>query len=222
MTIIDPSRPHAGRAAGEPASVRERVYLYLRQQIITGEYAPGIRLVEDQIAEELGVSRTPIREALQRLTSEGLVNRVRRGQLVVVRVDETTRAELHELRVAFDQVAASMLTNKVKNIDWTSLHALLEPLSAAIREHGIASSQYAMAHLELHIAINRAAFSPITSTFLERQAFLYPTDDYVQQTGHEPISQHRTLLEDLASGDLERAQTAMRVHALRGHANTTI
>ncbi|MBN9759764.1 Transcriptional regulator, GntR family [Pseudonocardia sp. Ae406_Ps2] len=203
-------------------SARERVYLYLRQQITTGEYGPGIRLVEEQIAEELGVSRTPIREALQRLTSEGLVERVRRGQLVVVRIDDTARAELHELRIAFDQVAASLLTQKVGSVDWESLHALLDPLGHAAREYGIGSPQYGIAHLDLHVAINRAAFSPVTSAFLERQAFLHPTDDYVQQSGHEPVAQHRDLLDDLASGDLDRAQTAMRVHALRGHGNTTL
>lgn len=207
---------------GEPLSVRERVYRYLRQQITTGEYGGGIRLTEEEIAEDLGVSRTPIREALQRLTSEGLVERVRRGQLIVVEVDATARAELHELRVAFDQVAAKLITAKSAEVDWDSLYGMLAPLEATLHAYGVSSPQYAMAHLEFHMAINRAAFCPITSSFLERQAFLYPTDDYVQQSGHEPISQHRTLLDDLASGDLERAATAMRVHALRGHGNTTL
>jgi DNA-binding GntR family transcriptional regulator len=206
----------------EPVSARDRVYLYLRQQITTGVYAGGIRLVEEQIAEQLGVSRTPIREALQRLTSEGLVERVRRGQLIVVEVDATTRAELHELRIAFDQVAARMISAKTQSIDWDSLYALLTPLGNALHDHGVGSPQYSMAHLELHMAVNRAAFSSTTSSFLARQAFLYPTDDYVQQSGHEPVSQHRTLLDDLASGDVERATTAVRVHALRGHGNTTL
>jgi DNA-binding GntR family transcriptional regulator len=62
----------------------------------------------------------------------------------------------------------------------------------------------------------------VTSSFLERQAFLYPTDDYVQQPGHEPVAQHRALLDDLSSGDLERATTAVRVHALRGFCNATL
>ncbi|MGW3296476.1 GntR family transcriptional regulator [Streptomyces xiamenensis] len=203
-------------------TTRERVYRFLRQRITTGEYAGGIRLVEEQIAEELGVSRTPVREALQRLTSEGLVLRIRRGQLVVVSVDAEARAELHLLRVAFDEVAARSLTAKAVRVDWAPLYTLLDPLEAALREHGIGSPQFSMAHLDLHMAINRAAFSETTSSFMERQALLYPTDDYVQQPGHEPVSQHRALLDDLASGDLERAVTAVRVHALRGHGNTTL
>lgn len=216
MSVLDSA------AAGEHLSVRERVYRYLRQQITTGKYAGGVRLTEEEIAEDLGVSRTPIREALQRLTSEGLVERVRRGQLIVVEVDAAARAELHELRVAFDQVAAKLITAKSAEVDWDSLYGMLVPLGDALRAHGVSSPQYAMAHLEFHMAINRAAFCAVTSSFLERQAFLYPTDDYVQQSGHEPISQHRTLLDDLAGGDFERAATAMRVHALRGHGNTTL
>ncbi len=206
----------------DPLSARERVYRYLRQQIVTGQYSGGIRLVEEQIADELNVSRTPIREALQRLTSDGLVIRVRRGQLVVVDVDPRARAELHELRIAFDEVAAKMLTSMVDSLDTDALFAALGPLAEAGASHGSASPEYAMAHLDFHMAVNRLAFSPITSSFLEHQAFLYPTDDYVQQTGHEPISQHRILLEDLSSGDLERAVTAARRHALRGHGNTTL
>jgi DNA-binding GntR family transcriptional regulator len=208
-------------AGGEPHA-RERVYRYLRQRITTGEYGGGIRLVEEQIAEELGVSRTPIREALQSLTSEGLVLRVRRGQLIVVEIDAETRAELHLLRCAFDEVAARMLTERADRVNWTPLYELLTPLETALRDHGIGSSQFSMAHLDLHMAINRAAFTPVTSSFFERQAFLYPTDDYVQQPGHEPVSQHRALLDELSSGDLKRATTAVRIHALRGFGNATL
>jgi DNA-binding GntR family transcriptional regulator len=102
------------------------------------------------------------------------------------------------------------------------LYELLTPLETSIRIHGIGSSQFSMAHLDLHVAINRAALSSVTSSFLERQAFLYPTDDYVQQPGHEPVAQHRALLDDLSSGDLERATTAVRIHALRGFGNATL
>lgn len=196
-------------------SVRERVYLYLRQQITTGELHGGYRLVEEQLANELGISRTPAREALQRLVGDGLVNRVRRGQVEVVAVGTVARAELHEIRVAFDQIAAKLITAKVDSVDWDSLYALIEPMREAMHDYGISSSQFAMAHLDLHHAINRQAFSSFTSGYIERQPFLFPSDDYVQQPGIDPPEQHSQLLDDLSSGDLERAQQAMRVHAIR-------
>lgn len=199
----------------EATDARERVYLYLRQKITTGELVGGIRLVEEQIGQELGISRTPIREALQRLVSDGLVVRVRRGQMIVAAVDDETRAELHKIRIAFDQVAAELLTEKAGTVDWQSLYELLEPLRDAYHQHGVGSPQFAMAHLDLHNAINRAAFSAFTSRYIERQTFLYPSDDYVQQPGIDPIAQHHQLLQDLSSGDLTRAREAQRVHAIR-------
>ncbi|SNQ47976.1 Family transcriptional regulator [Frankia canadensis] len=210
----DPSvRPAADGTA------RGRVYRYLRQAVMMGELAPGSRLVEDRIAADLAVSRTPVREALQRLTSEGLVVRIRRGHLEVCAVGPRERAEMHLLRVAFDEVVARLISRQAAEVDWDALHARLVPLEQALRGGGVGSSVFAMAHLDLHMAINRAAFSDRTSTFLESQAFLYPTDDYVQQAGYEPVEQHRDLLAALASGDEEHAVAAVLAHAVRGAAH---
>ncbi|MCL9796327.1 GntR family transcriptional regulator, partial [Frankia sp. AgKG'84/4] len=205
--------------AGADGTARGRVYRYLRQAVMTGEIAPGARLVEDRLAEELAVSRTPVREALQRLTSEGLVVRIRRGQLEVCAVGPRERAEMHLLRVAFDEVVARLISRRADEIDWDPIHERLGPLERALHEGGIGSSAFAMAHLDLHMAINRAAFSERTSSFMESQAFLYPTDDYVQQAGYEPVEQHRQLLVALAGGDEEHAVAAVLAHAVRGEAD---
>jgi len=200
MTI---ARDAATAEEGEALSARERVYRYLRQQIITGQYSGGIRLVEEQIADELSVSRTPIREALQRLTSDGLVIRVRRGQLVVVNIDQKTRDELHELRIAFDEVAAKMLTAASGNLDTDALYRTLKPLADALATHGPASPEYAMAHLDFHIAINRIAFSPTTSSFLEHQAFLYrPTTTCSKAvTNRSPSTAHCSTTSEAATSN---------------------
>lgn len=197
-------------------SARERTYTYLRQAIVSGELPSGRRLVEEQIASDLGVSRTPVREALQRLATEGLIVRLRRGHLEVVSISPREREELHLLRVAVDQVVATLLTQKVTEVAWPELYALLQPLESAYREHGIHSPVYAIAHLDLHAAINTAAFSGAART-LAVGTYMYPSDDYVQQEGYEPVAQHRELLDALASGDQEIALAEMRAHARRGH-----
>jgi DNA-binding GntR family transcriptional regulator len=196
-------------------SARERTYRYLRQAIVSGELGSGRRVVEERIAEDLGVSRTPVREALQRLTSEGLIVRLRRGHLEVVSISEEERAELHLLRVAVDEVVARLLTRKTATIGWASLYALLDPLETAYRTAGIRSPAYAIAHIDLHVAINAAAFSG-TARLVAGGASMYPTDDYVQQDGYEPVSQHRHLLEALSCGDEARAVGEALAHARRG------
>jgi DNA-binding GntR family transcriptional regulator len=210
------STPSAAQLGTTPLSARERAYRYLRQAIMSGEIPAGTRIVEERIAEALEVSRTPVREALQRLGTEGLLVRIRRGHLEVVSVDDTERSELHMLRVAVDEVVARLLTRKVAVIDWTGLYGYLEPLGEAATVHGIHSPAYALAHLDLHMAINDAAFTRQASLTIGGRAGLYPTDDYVQQDGYEPVLQHRDLLDALSSGDENQAVTAAFAHAMRG------
>jgi DNA-binding GntR family transcriptional regulator len=200
----------------EALSARARVYRYLRQAIVSGEIPAGTRIVEERIAEEFTVSRTPVREALQRLRSEGLLTRLRRGHLEVVRVDEAERLELHMLRVAVDEVVARLLTRKVAVIDWSRLYAMADLLGVAQAEHGTRSPQYALAHLDLHTAINDAAFTRARVLALAGGPGHYQTDDYVQQEGYEPVRQHRLLIDALSSGAEDRAVTAVYAHALRG------
>jgi DNA-binding GntR family transcriptional regulator len=206
------------RGAGPEATAREGAYQYLRQAIMAGDLPRGTRIVEERIAETLGLSRTPIRESLQRLRSEGLLVRVRRGQLEVATVGDEERAEIHLIRVAIDEVVARLLARRTARVSWPDLYALLEPLAAGLREPADRPAAFAMAHIDLHVAITRAAFSPRTVALLEGSARLYPADDYVQQRGYEPVAQHQELLDALSSGNESRAVTAALGHAMRGHA----
>ncbi len=203
-------------SSGEAVSARERAYRYLRQAIVSGDVPAGTRIVEERIAEDLKVSRTPVREALQRLSSEGLLSRVRRGQLEVARIGQEAREELHLLRVAIDEVVARLLARKVGWVAWPELYARLSALDDIVSLHGPQSPEYAMVHLELHLAINLAAFSAQAGRLLGDRAGLYSTDDYVQQPGYHPVTQHLVLLDELSSGDESRAVTAALAHAVRG------
>jgi DNA-binding GntR family transcriptional regulator len=216
--VSELTAPGAG-SGEESLSARERAYRYLRQAIVSGEVPAGTRIVEERVAEDLKVSRTPVREALQRLGSEGLLDRVRRGQLEVARIGGEAREELHLLRVAIDEVVARLLARKVERIDWPDLYARLDGLASVIDAHGPASPAYAAVHIDLHAAINLAAFSQQAGHLLGGRAGLYPTDDYVQQLGYNPVSQHRALLDELSSGDESRAVTAALAHAVRGRAD---
>ncbi len=218
MTEQTPTGDVLAGVGEESLSARERAYRYLRQAIVSGDVPAGTRIVEERIAEDLKVSRTPVREALQRLGSEGMLIRVRRGQLEVARIGEESREELHLLRVAIDEVVARLLSRKAQRIDWSDLYARLDGLSVALDAHGPQSPAYAAVHIDLHMAINLAAFSAQAGQLLGGRAGLYPTDDYVQQPGYHPVSQHRALLDDLSSGDEGRAVTAALAHAMRGRA----
>jgi DNA-binding GntR family transcriptional regulator len=198
---------------------RERVYRVLRQEIITGHIASGTPLVEEDIADRLDVSRTPVREALRRLEADCLVRRVRRGRLIATPVDSSELEELHLLRVAFDQVVAKLVCERTQPEDWDGVRALVVHLGEVVEGHGQGSIEFAMAHLDVHMAINSLAFNWRAAQYLNAQSALFfpmPTDQYVQQPGWDPGAQHRQLIDDLSSRDQERAVLAAVEHARRG------
>jgi len=98
LTYVAPGRPQAAAAAGyiAPMATSGRVYTALRESIVRGSLAPGARLVETEIAQRLGVSRTPVREALTRLEREGYVATAS-GKRARPTVAPLTRDDVREL-----------------------------------------------------------------------------------------------------------------------------
>src|SRR5213076_3388596 len=91
------SRTSGSLAAAPHGSRPDQVYARLRDLIVQGSLAPGSRIIETEIATRLGVSRTPVREALQRLQQEGFVNGTPGAQQSRLTVAPLTRADVHEL-----------------------------------------------------------------------------------------------------------------------------
>ena len=89
-----------------PPTVQEKAYLYVRGKILSGEFAPGKAVSEALIARELGISRGPLREAVRRLTAQGLLRQAPAGGSLVVDFSRRDVAELYELREALEVYAA--------------------------------------------------------------------------------------------------------------------
>ncbi|MFD0153636.1 GntR family transcriptional regulator [Streptomyces sp. NPDC055721] len=125
MTSPRPADPPAGDT---PRSLRERVYEELRERIIEAEFPAGTRLVEREIAEELRVSRVPVREAMQRLEAEGFLSvRPRRGS-VVTEFGPEEAEHLFDVRENLEGLAARLAA---RHADAQELRALAELLARA-------------------------------------------------------------------------------------------
>jgi len=104
----------AGSAAGTPATQAvDRVYATLRQGILDGVYAPGARLGEADLADALGVSRTPVREALRRLGSEGLLSTLPNKGARVRRWTTSELSDISDLRAILEGYAAGQAATRV-------------------------------------------------------------------------------------------------------------
>jgi DNA-binding GntR family transcriptional regulator len=204
-------------------AVRESddIYRVLRQSILSGNTGVANRLVEDELAAQFGVSRTPVREALRRLEHDGLAERLRRGMLVAVPITEQERADIHLMRLEMDRLAARLACARAQPADWASARDRVHQMADVVQSESQTSMAFELAHLEVHAAINRIAFHGRVGGMLSRQLTAYSSiadTDYVQQPGFDPVSQHLALIDELATGDESRAVTAVELHARRGPA----
>jgi DNA-binding GntR family transcriptional regulator len=195
--------------------LRSQVRDLLLERIVEGYYEPGARLVETQIARELGVSQAPVREALRDLESVGVVETTAfRG----ARVRNPTRAELLEaypVRAALESLAAAEAASRITDGQLDQLEDLIVQMEKAA-EQGNAHQQ-AMANAQFHGLIVEAAHN---STLLRLWAFLEPwarTYLTAARSGvdlHELAVRHRKILNPLRNHDSQASADAMRDHLL--------
>jgi DNA-binding GntR family transcriptional regulator len=111
-----------------PRSLREQIYNIVRQAILAGKFTAGERLVESQLAKELQVSRTPIREALLQLQREYLLTEDKSGKLRVATLSVTDAADLYDCRIALEQLS---IAQACQNATPEQLKTLYELVQAA-------------------------------------------------------------------------------------------
>ncbi len=93
--------------------IRERVYAYLKSSVLSGRFSPGKRLTEEHLAEEMGVSRTPIREALHKLETEGLIKPLERRGFVVAADSREELEELFDIRATLEGYALRLISETI-------------------------------------------------------------------------------------------------------------
>ena len=124
--------------------VTDTVYGLLRERILTGVYRPGEKLPVDQLAQQLGVSQTPVKGALGQLVAEGLIRMSPRRGTFVTEITERAISESLSIRVALEQLAADTLLNQVTDHDVAHLTSLAEQIknAAAVDEHFLRNMEF--------------------------------------------------------------------------------
>jgi DNA-binding GntR family transcriptional regulator len=199
-------------------TLTDRVADQLRERILAGELAPGSRLVEARLAVELGISRGPVREALQRLRDEGLVRSVPPRGLVVVRFSARDLRELCELRMALETFAVRLVAagRDAKVLD--ELDRGIGRLRAAAGTGN--SAEVAAADLQFHqdlvrLSGNRRLHEAFTSLTTLLGSLLRLDAARFYDSGDEVLAEHEELLAVLRSGSPGRAADAFHEHVER-------
>lgn len=185
----------------------------LRDLVISGELAPGSVLRQRDLAERFEVSATPVREALKRLESEGLVcYDVHRGARVIDTEFEPDQDNLL-IRASLEGLASALAAHQATDTDLAAIEAINDQL-AECPSRGEASAEL---NRQFHLRLFEASRSPLLLSLLRLLWHSLPDDSMTVRPIQDSVAQHRLLIEALRAGDTVEAEIRTRSHILEDH-----
>ncbi len=201
--------------------LRDVVFQTLREAILKGDLRPGERLMELQLAAKLGVSRTPIREAIRMLEQEGLAVTIPRKGAEVARMTEKNMEDVLQIREALDELAVQVACDKMTDQQLENLTLAMKNFENAIQAGDLKKT--AAYDVEFHDIIYESTDNPKLVTLLNNlreQIYRYRVE-YLKEKENYPmlIKEHETIVAALKEKNKERVSDAMRCH-IRNQAET--
>ncbi|SED32827.1 GntR family transcriptional regulator [Streptomyces melanosporofaciens] len=193
---------------GEELSLAERAYRAIRDHLVMLEIRPGAPINEDQLAQSLGVGRTPVREALKRLQYERLVTTYPRRGTFATEVNITDLAYISEVRQELEPLAAARAARRATATDRATLTALRRELES-VDPRGNAAADLMHLDLQVHRAIYAATHNPYLEDTLVRHDNLATRiwclfiDRLSDVAGH--VEEHGPLIDAIVAGDPDKA-----------------
>ncbi|MFF0492530.1 GntR family transcriptional regulator [Nocardia sp. NPDC004068] len=196
-----------------PDSLKQIALTEIRRRIFARELAPGARIDQEPLADEIGMSKIPVREALSALAAEGLVEMVPRRGAFVVPLSKADIEDHYWMLAHLSGRAAERAAENLSEESLAELERLIEQMETATDEQ-----ERARANFTFHSLINHAAESPRILAVLRTLGSPIPLEFYESNTEMAPEAdaEHRNLLEALRSRSGPRARAAMEDHFLRG------
>ena len=197
--------------AGNP--MRTHVYKQIEQAILDGDIAPGTALAEVKLSQELGVSRTPVREALMHLEMEGLVKTVPNKGAVVVGVTAADVDDIYTIRMRIEGLAARRAAEKITQTQLDALREIVE-----LQEFYVSKKDF-MQVWHLDNLFHETLYEGCGSRPLKQMLTLF--HNYIQKAREATVragraeasaQEHRAVLDAIAARDPEEAERRMVVH----------
>lgn len=197
--------------------LREIVYEELKLLILTGKITPGIRLMEEELAEDMGVSRTPIREAIRKLEKEGLITIEPRKGAYVSQLSTRDMVEILEVRQNVEGFAAHLAAQRMTEDGKQKLKAIAEAYEAAVESGDMA--EMIRCDTTFHHIIVEASQNKILIQMVEQLQelvlrFRYLYYDNFKRAEKMP-AEHKLIYEAIISGEVETAREAADIHISR-------
>ncbi len=194
--------------------LRELVFESLREAIISGQLRPGERMMEIQLAEEMGVSRTPVREAIRKLELEGLVEMIPRKGAYVAGLSLRDIADVFEIRRALEGLAAELAADRITDEELENLERYLVIISEQIEAGNL--EEVVQTDTDFHTLLYQASrnnrLSQIINNLREQiQRFRTTSLSYPGRM-KAALEEHRKIVEAISSRDGELARRIAQEH----------
>jgi DNA-binding GntR family transcriptional regulator len=186
-------------------------YALILHAIDIGTYRPGDRLVESELAERFGVSRTPIREALQRLETQSLLARDGRS-LIVASLDHNQMAELYVVRRELEGLAARLAAKHATDEEVRVLRKMVEEDAALVDNPAALARANRRFHRQVHLASHNRYLVQQLDLVYRSMALMATTSLAAAGRGPVALDEHQRIVDAIAAGDGEAAYTALKNH----------
>jgi DNA-binding GntR family transcriptional regulator len=197
---------------GKFGSAADYSYAVLHSEVVAGRFAPGRRMREIELSEWLGVSRTPLRQALSRLEVEGLLVMMPRTGLVVASLDEEATGELYEMREALEGTAASLAARHASPREVATLKDMVATEAKLPRDPAIRAQHNLAFHRAIYAAAHNRFLVKSLHALHDSIALLGPTTFAAPGRPDKAQREHARIADAVAAGDAERAEAEARAH----------
>jgi GntR family transcriptional regulator, rspAB operon transcriptional repressor len=207
--------PHSTSQGSSPRrSLNDKAYDHLRQAILRGDLPVGTIIAETKVAEGLGISKTPVRQALQLLRTEGLLEVGPRRQLVVRGFSAAHRNEILRIREALEEIAVETACRVISLDDIDMLRLLLLRQGRAADAYN--ESDFLILDEKFHVQIAQSANLPIVARLLEQMRGFARIMRLGQTQPPEHLQdilvEHRRIVDAIEKRDVAAAQAALHEH----------
>ncbi len=194
--------------------LRDVVFQTLRQAILRGKLQPGERLMEIHLAQQLGVSRTPVREAIRMLEQEGLVIMIPRKGAIVAEITKSDLEDVLEVRAALEELAVKKACRNISQEQLQELKKAAGKFAASLqKEELMACAQADVAFHEIISAAteNRRLIQILNN--IREQIYRYRLENLKDKSSHANlVEEHTAICRALEERSEEKASEAVRVH----------
>ena len=191
--------------------MQKDAYTLILEAIDRGDYKPGDRLVESELAERFGVSRTPVREALQRLETQSMLARDGRS-LIVASLDHNQLAELYVVRAELEGLAARLAAKHASPEEAKVLRDMVEEDRALLDDPAALSRANRRFHKQIHLASHNRYLVQQLDLVHRSMALLASTSLAAEGRGETALAEHDAIVRAIEAGDGDAAQQALRAH----------